>query len=149
MPNWIEAPAQPATTKGAFFWVKHEFKSPDSIEAFWNQMATLGETEMKGMLEKNNKLHMHNHTFSPTNKYGPLFCCWESENDISVEEFQAFIDGPDSRSQPSRQPCSQVRSRHRPQAVREVSGVHPRHPGSQEGCVHRCSHRHQSHGCVI
>lgn len=95
VPNWIEAPAQPATTKGAFFWVKHEFKSPDSIKAFWDQMATLGETEMKGMLEKNNKLHMHNHTFSPTNKDGPLFCCWESEKDISVEEFQAFIDGPD------------------------------------------------------
>ena len=113
-------------------------------------MATLGETEMKGMLENNNKLHMHNHTFSPTNKDGPLFCCWESENDISVEEFQAFIDGPDGPG-----PNLLVNHVHKcdlrtsASSRPEVSGVHPRHPGSQEGCVHRRSHRHQSHGCVI
>ena len=82
----------PATTKGAFFWIHHEFKSPDTAKEFWNMMATM---DMMKFTMRCNELGFHNHTFAPCGQEGPCFCVWESAKDISAQEFQAFIDGPD------------------------------------------------------
>ena len=30
-----------------------------------------------------------------------MFCLWESDKDISVEEFQTFVDGPDGPGYPA------------------------------------------------
>lgn len=89
------APANVAQTKGSFFWIHHEFKNPDAAKKFWEMMGGMDEAAMRGMTINNTKLGFHNHTFAPTAMEGPVFCCWESEKDITVEEFQTFIDGPD------------------------------------------------------
>ena len=34
------------------------------------------------------------HTFLPLAQEGPFSCTWESKEDVSVEEFQKLIDGP-------------------------------------------------------
>ena len=89
----IEPPR--AQTKGSFFWVHHDFKSADAAKEFWTMMKGMDATAMKKMGIKNISLGMHNHTFVPSSEEGPVFCTWESAEDISAEKFQAFIDGPD------------------------------------------------------
>jgi hypothetical protein len=95
LPYFQAAPEHPIRTKGSFFWVKHDFKSPESAGEFWNAMGSL---DFKAITAKNNKLGFHNHTFVPVAPEGPMFCLWESDKDISVEEFQTFVDGPDGPS---------------------------------------------------
>ena len=40
------------------------------------------------------KLGFYNHCFCPIGPEGPAYCIWEVREDISAEEFQEFIDGP-------------------------------------------------------
>ena len=82
-------------TKGSFFWVHHEFKSPDAAKEFWTMMQGMNATTMKQMEINNIKLGFYNHTFMPSSQEGPAFCTWECAKDISADEFQKFIDGPD------------------------------------------------------
>jgi ketosteroid isomerase-like protein len=98
VPNADAAPETPAATRGAFFWVKHDFKDANK---FWEQISTLKPEDWKGLALKNNKLGFHNHTFAPCAAEGPAFCLWESEKDVSVEEFQAFVDGVDGPGYPN------------------------------------------------
>ncbi len=37
----------------------------------------------------------HNHAFLPIGPEGPVFCLWESSADVSADDFQAFVDGPE------------------------------------------------------
>jgi hypothetical protein len=61
----------------------------------------MGSLDFKAVTAKNNKLGFHNHTFVPVAPEGPMFCLWESDKDISVEEFQTFVDGPDGPGYPA------------------------------------------------
>jgi hypothetical protein len=45
--------------------------------------------------EKNLINNIWNHSFSPCHE-GPVFCIWERKDEITSEQFQAFINGPDS-----------------------------------------------------
>lgn len=80
--------------KPAFFLVDHEFVE-GKAGAFWEMVGSMVEKDWIGMGEKNNQHGFHNHSFLPASTNGPVFCLWESEKDITVEEFQKFIDGPD------------------------------------------------------
>lgn len=82
-------------TRGSFFWIHHEFKSADTAKQFWGMMGGMGPADMRAMGQKNHELGFHNHFFVPCGEAGPAFCVWESEKDLTVEEFQRFIDGPD------------------------------------------------------
>tara|TARA_B100001013_G_C24375981_1_gene350133 strand:+ start:313 stop:606 length:294 start_codon:yes stop_codon:yes gene_type:complete len=35
-----------------------------------------------------------NHTFMPSPKGGPFFCVWEAKENLTIEDLQTFIDGP-------------------------------------------------------
>ena len=77
-----------------FFYVYHEFQE-GAAPGFFEWVASLKPEDWTAVHDKNLSLNMWNHSFAPCGAEGPVFCCWESRNDISVEEFQTFIDGPD------------------------------------------------------
>lgn len=92
-----QPPAQVANpeTTGDFFWVHHKFKSKESCETFWASMADVDMAELEKSV---NKLGFHNHYFMPTGETpkDDVFCVWESKVPMTIEDFQAFIDGPNS-----------------------------------------------------
>ena len=77
-----------------FFYVYHEFVEGKAPE-FFAFIQSLKDEDWAKMSEKILALDMWNHSFAPCGMEGPVFCCWESKADISCEEFQKFIDGPD------------------------------------------------------
>ena len=89
----------PAPGKGAFFWVFHEFKEGLSKQ-WWEIMApTLSDkAKFAEMVANHNALGFNNHTFIPASPEGPVVCVWETKEDMSPEDFQKFIDGPDGPS---------------------------------------------------
>jgi len=91
-----EAPAAPKAPTGSFFWVQHEFNEGKSA-TFWEAMASI---DMGAMTEKQNAIGFHCHSFLPAAPEGPVFCLWESKEEMSAEAFQAFIDGPDGPTPP-------------------------------------------------
>ncbi len=77
------------------FWiVAHTFKEGKAA-GFFEWIATLKPEDWTAVHEKNFKNNMWNHSFTPSTNGQNCFCCWESKDDLSAEEFQAFIDGPD------------------------------------------------------
>ena len=90
---WPTMPAKPKPTTGAFFWVNHSFKRGQADKFF----ASLADFDADAFAEANEAKGFCNHYFLPTGatKQDPVFCVWESKEDMSIEEFQNFIDGPD------------------------------------------------------
>ena len=82
-------------TTGAYFWVFHEFK-PDAAEAWWAQMGVvMGDADkFAAMVKGHVEAGFFNHSFVPVGGDKPAVCIWECSTDCSLEEFQAFIDGP-------------------------------------------------------
>lgn len=91
-----EMPAAPKPTTGSFFWVHHEFNEGRS-KYFWEAMSSIDLAEMT---KKQNALGYHGHCMLPSAVEGPIFCVWETKEPMSVESFQAFIDGPDGPTPP-------------------------------------------------
>ena len=42
----------------------------------------------------NKEKGFYNHSANAKLQYGPIYCCWEAVEEISIEEFQEFIDRP-------------------------------------------------------
>ena len=88
-------PAEPKPSSGAFFWVLHTFK-PDGAAGFWAKVGpALGDAaKFAAMVEGHKNAGFYNHSFIATKAGGsdPMVCIWESQNDCTTEEFQAFID---------------------------------------------------------
>jgi hypothetical protein len=91
-------PAEPKKTSGAFFWVLHTFK-PDGAAGFWAKVGpALGDpAKFAAMVAGHKEAGFYNHSFIATKAGGsdPMVCVWESKNDCTTEEFQAFIDDND------------------------------------------------------
>ena len=84
-------PEPPTPSPGAWFFVKHNLKEGKQDD-FWTWMQTL---DMGAFAEKAKAAGFANPCFCPTAQEGPFFCIWEANSDVSTEDFQAFIDGPD------------------------------------------------------
>lgn len=84
---------------GDVFWVRHDFVSADAGGKFWSFMQSLKPSDMAGLTAKWNGIGYHNHTFFPGAPEGPCYCIWEADKTMSVEDFAAFIDGPDGPGQ--------------------------------------------------
>lgn len=89
------APAEKKQSSGAFWWVYHEFKD-GAAESWWGTMSkVMGDPEaMKAMTAKHIECGFFNHSFVPAGGDKPMVCIWEAKADVSAEDFQAFIDGP-------------------------------------------------------
>lgn len=85
-------PQMPST--GSMFWVYHEFQE-GAGPSFWESMAGMTPEQMGAMASKNASLGFWNHSFQPLAPEGPVICVWESQREMSSDEFQQFIDGPD------------------------------------------------------
>lgn len=91
-----EVPSAEPTT-GAFFWVHHSFKE-GAAAAFWEMMQGMQPDDMAKMTNGFHAKGLHNHSFLPCAMDGKhaAICIWECQSpDMTVEDFQAFIDGPD------------------------------------------------------
>ena len=86
--------AAPVPSSGAMFWVYHEFL-PDAAEGFWTYLKGMTPEQQAAGVAKQTSLGFFNHAFMPCTPEGPCICTWESKADVSIEEFQKFIDGPD------------------------------------------------------
>jgi len=82
-------------TTGSWFWVHHSFKA-GAAPAFWEMMQGMKPEDMAAMSDGFHKLGFNNHSFLPCKMDGPhaAICVWESKAPMTVEAFQAFIDGP-------------------------------------------------------
>lgn len=91
---WPKMPAVPKASTGSFFWIYHKFVNRKACTQFWEQMADM---DMDAFEKANREKGFHNHFFLPTGfkPNDPVFCVWESKEKVSIEDFQAFIDGPD------------------------------------------------------
>ena len=78
-----------------FFHVQHEFRAGTS-QTWWEaaQAAMAPGGGWDDAVAKNLEAGFYNHAFCPIGPDGPAFCIWEVREDISLEDFQAFIDGP-------------------------------------------------------
>jgi len=88
------APAPAMPTTGTFFWVHHTFKE-GAAAGFWEMLRGMEPADFAAMAEKNHALGLHNHSFAPCAVEGPCVCIWESNEPMTAESFQRFIDGPD------------------------------------------------------
>lgn len=77
-----------------FWFVFHTFKE-GKAPGFFEWVGSLKPEDWAAVHEKNLTKDMWNHSFTPSSNGKNAFCYWESKDDISAEEFQAFIDGPD------------------------------------------------------
>ena len=78
-----------------FFLVHHEFRL-GKAQQWWQTAQTLrapggGWDEA---VQANLEAGYYNHCFNPISPEGPAYCIWEVREDISAEQFQQFIDGP-------------------------------------------------------
>ena len=97
MPKSAPTPAPAANsagTKSRFFAVYHSFNE-GKADDWWAAMMKMTPDDMMAAAKKNQSVGFHNHTFMPEGGDKPVYCLWESEKDITEEEFQTFIDGPD------------------------------------------------------
>jgi len=77
-----------------FFSVIHEF-NPGKAAEFWEMIGSFSPADWEAMAKKHHDLGFHNHTFLPSSPTGLVNCVWEAKDSTAVEDFQAFIDGPD------------------------------------------------------
>jgi hypothetical protein len=90
---WPEMPDEPAESWGDFFWVRHELHD-GAARDFWSD-ALARDTPFSSPYPE----LLHNHFFLPSGPAypgGPIFSVWETREPMSIDEFQAFIDGPRS-----------------------------------------------------
>ena len=95
---WPKEPEDAKETAGSFFWVRHEYLEGCAPEGcsyhFWTELLAgtypFFETPHPNLLQ--------NHYFLPSgpSEGDPMFSVWETREPMSVEEFEAFIDGPNS-----------------------------------------------------
>lgn len=76
-----------------FFILHHEFKDGKGKE-FLEWFRTRKDVDRAKMQERNLSRGLWNHSVILTGEDGPVYCIWESKDDMSVEEFQKFIEGP-------------------------------------------------------
>ena len=79
-----------------FFVVQHYVK-PGQADAWWGKISAIlgNEASAEAMTQAHLEHGFLNHTFMPSSKEGPFFCVWEAREDLTIEDFQTFIDGPD------------------------------------------------------
>ena len=75
-----------------YFAVKHIFNDAEKAQKWWGYISTLDLVKNAG---KWSEAGFKNHAFLPSSPSGPVLCIWETKNDMSEAEFQAFIDGPE------------------------------------------------------
>ena len=78
-----------------FFIVLHTFK-PGMALKWWANMQNYDKNKQKIHQENKSKAGVYCHTFMPIAEEGPIFCIWETKEEVSDSEFQSFIDGPDA-----------------------------------------------------
>jgi len=87
-----ETSTSPVTSK--FFAVYHSFVD-GKADDWWAMMMSMKPDDMAAMQAKQRKLGFHNNYFCPEGGSKPIHCMWETEKEMTVAEFQVFIDGPD------------------------------------------------------
>jgi hypothetical protein len=81
----------PLVSTGSFFWATHTFDDASAASSFWSWAREHDlSSPHPGLL--------HHHCFLPTGvaEADPVFSVWESREPLGVEEFQRFLDGPNS-----------------------------------------------------
>lgn len=89
-----EPTTQTMSLTPCFFSVVHEFKA-GKADDFWGLMNSMSPADWEAMTTKQHSLGFHNHSFLPSSPTGLVNCLWEAKVDATVDDFQAFIDGPD------------------------------------------------------
>lgn len=80
-------------TTGAFFWIDHTFKSKETSDTWWKMMSEMTPEVIGEINEAWQASGFKAHYFMPEGGIGQTICIWETKTDMTVEEFQAFIDG--------------------------------------------------------
>lgn len=76
-----------------FFIIHHELKDGKGKE-FLEWLRTRTDEDWAKIHERNLNAGMWNHSIIPTGEDGPVYCIWESKDDMSLEEFHEFVEGP-------------------------------------------------------
>ena len=79
-----------------FFFVVHTFKE-GKAEEWWKGIAEVlsADDQPAKMREQQKSLGFYNHFFLPMGGDNPVLCLWEAKEAVSIDAFQAYIDGPD------------------------------------------------------
>lgn len=75
-----------------FYAVYHTFK-PRAAKAWWANMKSLN---FKDVAKAQHAAGIFGHAFLPSEPEGPILCLWECKEKMSLQEFENFIDGPNS-----------------------------------------------------
>jgi hypothetical protein len=91
---WPHTPPPTAESTGSFFWCTHTFEFDAAAEAFF----ALTSQHPVAALESPMPELIHHHMFLATGATATdvAFSVWETREPIEVDEFHAFIDGPQS-----------------------------------------------------
>jgi len=78
-----------------YYCIAHHFKIGKSTE-WWPkiQEAMSSPESMDAMTKAHHDAGFHNHCFMPHSTEGPMHCIWEADEGKTLEDMQAFIDGP-------------------------------------------------------
>lgn len=78
--------------KGKFFAIYHSFKSKEASETWWKMMGEMKPEEQAKLQQEWEASGYKNHFFMPEGGEKPTLCVWETKNETSLADFQAFID---------------------------------------------------------
>jgi hypothetical protein len=81
----------PPVSTGSFFWATHTFVDDSAATSFWSWARENDiSSPHPGLL--------HHHCFLPTGatEGDPVFSVWETREPLGADEFQRFLDGPNS-----------------------------------------------------
>jgi hypothetical protein len=91
------APALASPSTGSYFWTLHDFLNEDAADAYWESIRRL---DGSSVFESPYPDLLRRHCYLPTGQGAadPIFCIWETRNKMSADEFEGFINGPNSPS---------------------------------------------------
>ena len=77
-----------------FYIVHHEFRAGTSSK-WWNTAYAAMEPGggWDEAVAANKEKGFYNHSANAVTSDGPIYCIWETKENIKLEEFQEFIDG--------------------------------------------------------
>ena len=78
-----------------FYLVQHEFRAGQS-KVWWEPVrkALAPGGGWDEAVAKNLEAGFYNHSANGIAEEGPVYCIWETREEITAEQFQEFIDGP-------------------------------------------------------
>lgn len=83
---------EPKPTTGAFFWIDRTFKSKEASYTWWKTMGQMKPEVLDKINQDWEATGFKNHYFMPDGGMGQTIWIWETRSDMTIEEFQAFID---------------------------------------------------------